>query len=324
MTVFRKRRILLNALTFVPGVSDLPLIKRLMRNRIKGTGGTSSARYCYSVWLRHLVLASESNLNTNPQTIAELGPGDSLGIGLAALLSGAGKYLAFDVHEYASAERNLTILDELLQLFKERTAIPDEVELPGVSPKLRHYAFPSSVLTEARMNAALDPERIDTIKNSLRNCKVHNSLIQYRVPWQSENVIEHDSIDLVYSQAVLEHVEALDDVYACMHSWLKPTGFISHQIDLKCHGWAKEWNGHWTYSDFMWKLVRGKDAWMINREPKSTHLRLLQASGFTIVRCDSITSPNKLRRNSVAKRFRDFQGDDLTTSGVFIQAVKHP
>ena len=73
--------------TYVPGYEYL-----------EPTGGTSSARYCYSVWLRHLVMAYDSGLlQRPPATVAELGPGDSIGIGLAALLSGARKYHALDV-----------------------------------------------------------------------------------------------------------------------------------------------------------------------------------------------------------------------------------
>ncbi len=320
--MIRKRRILLNALTFVPGVSSIPLIRRLVAGRVTGTGGTISARYCYSVWLRHLVLAAESNLNSDPQAIAELGPGDSLGIGLAALLSGAARHIAFDVYEYASAERNLSIFDELVGAFVARAAIPDNVEFPGVCPKLDNYAFPASVLTDARLNAALAPARLEKIRESLKNCKSDSSLIQYRAPWISANVIEHESIDLVCSQAVLEHVDDLPGVYACMHSWLKPSGFISHQIDLKCHGWANEWNGHWTYSDLMWKLVRGKDVWLINREPKSTHTRVLGESGFNVIRSDSVRTQSKLTSGMLAKKFKHLSDDDLTTSGVFIQAIK--
>jgi len=73
----------------------------------KGTGGTDSARYCYSVWLRHLVMAKKNDLNPYPKIVAELGPGDSIGIGLAALISGCEKYYGFDVVEYANIERNL-------------------------------------------------------------------------------------------------------------------------------------------------------------------------------------------------------------------------
>ena len=74
--------------TFIPGyVSGSP----------REPGGTVSPRYCYSVWLRHLVMASDGCLFEYPKTVAELGPGDSIGIGLAALISGADEYYAFDV-----------------------------------------------------------------------------------------------------------------------------------------------------------------------------------------------------------------------------------
>ena len=54
----------------------------------------------------HLVMAHRSGLSTQPEVVAELGPGDSLGIGMAALLTGAEVYYAFDVVEYASNQRN--------------------------------------------------------------------------------------------------------------------------------------------------------------------------------------------------------------------------
>jgi len=71
---------------YIPGLYDL--ISRVRRNR---TTGTASARYCYSVWLRHLVMAFQNGLRTFPETIVELGPGPSLGTGLASLISGANK-----------------------------------------------------------------------------------------------------------------------------------------------------------------------------------------------------------------------------------------
>ena len=40
-------------------------------------------------------------------SIAELGPGDSIGIGLAALLTGANIYYAFDIIQFASNQMNL-------------------------------------------------------------------------------------------------------------------------------------------------------------------------------------------------------------------------
>ena len=50
-------------------------------------------------------------------------------------------------------------------------------------------------------------------------------------------------MDFLYSQAVLEHVEDLDNTYKAMQKWLKPSGFISHTIDLHknsrvIHSWT--------------------------------------------------------------------------------------
>jgi hypothetical protein len=107
-----------------------------------------------------------------------------------------------------------------------------------------------------------------------------------------------------------------------MHLWLKSTGYISHQIDFKCHGTADEWNGHWAYSDFMWKLIRGKRPYLLNREPHSTHTAILSEEGYRVL-CDvKFKSESSLTTDDLAPRFQSISNDDLTTGGAFIQAVK--
>ena len=85
----------------------LALVRRLAR-RVRqpraGTGGTNHARYCYAVWLRHLVALAEVGLPTDPDVVVELGPGDTVGVGIMALLSGAREYVALDSHHYHRAD----------------------------------------------------------------------------------------------------------------------------------------------------------------------------------------------------------------------------
>ena len=318
----RFSRVAFNLVTFLPGVAALPAVQQVLRRRAIGTGGTISARYCYSVWLRHLSLAAESGLNTNAKVIAELGPGDSLGIGLAALLSGAERYLAFDVVAHASAERNLSVFEELIGLFQAREPIPGDGEFPGANPKLTNYDFPHHILSEERMQWSLAPQRLDQIRTSLRNCASPDSLIQYRAPWFAENVMERDSVDMILSQAVLEHVDQLEDAYRTMRLWLAPTGFMSHQIDLRSHGWAEKWSGHWEYSDLSWKMLRGRDVWMINRMPASTHLNMINSLGFRLIRELRVQSPPATERRQLARRFQSLTEQDLVTSGLFVQAAR--
>ncbi len=299
--------------TFVPGVNDLHL---------KGRGGTDSARYCYSVWLRHLVMAKKNGLNPDPKIVAELGPGNSLGVGLAALIAGGDKYFAFDVVEYANAEKNQKIFDELVELFKNRTPIPGEDEFPQVKPCLEEYEFPAYILDENRLQYALEPSRIEKIRNSIGDFQHKDSLIQYKATWYDTSGLEKESVDMIYSQAVLEHVDDLEGTYRAMYLWLKPTGYISHQIDFKCHGTADDWNGHWAHSDLMWKLMRGSQPYLINREPHSTHIKILSEAGFKII-CDlKYELESRFTTSELAPKFKSISGDDLIISDAFIQAVK--
>ncbi len=299
-------RIVAGITTMVPGIYALCH---------RGVGGTASARYCYSIWLRHLVQARRYQPWRFPRSVAELGPGDSLGIGLAALICGADRYLGFDVIKYASEARNLAVFDELVALFKARADIPDAEEFPRVKPYLGSYDFPSHILTEEWLDAALDPDRLARIRAAASDMGRPGSPVRYVVPWHDASQIERASVDMIFSQAVLEHVDDLDRTYAAMRDWLRPGGIMSHQIDFRCHGTADDWNGHWTCSDLHWRLIRGGRPYLINRQPRSTHLDLLKRHGFELVYEQIRELPSVLDRSDLAPRFRLLSDTDLTTSG---------
>lgn len=320
--VFTAKRLIFNAATFIPGVASLPPIKRIYAQRAIGTEGTNQARYCYSVWLRHLSVAAAHGLDTDPKSIAELGPGDSIGIGIAAVLTGVERYYAFDVVAHANTQRNLEIFDALVDLFRARTDIPGATEYPRVGPRLGDYRFPDKLLSRERMAAALEPRRLARIRESIQHTDSADSMMQYRAPWSTQGAVQRNALDMVISQAVLEHVDGLPEVYRAMYAWLKPGGYMSHQIDFKCHESAREWNGHWTYSDLMWKLVRGKDVWLINRQPYSVHLRLMKSSGFQIVGEQLVTQESRITRAQLAPRFRLIPESDLSTTDAYVLAVK--
>lgn len=312
-------------MTHIPGIDFLYRVLHSRHFLSKGTGGTNSARYCYSVYLRHLVMAEAYGLPTRPESVAELGPGDSLGIGLCALLTGARNYYAFDVTTYSSNKRNMEVMKELVQLFEDRESIPDSREFPTVKPYLESYVFPDHILTEQRLDESLDPRRIESIKTALLQMGMDTDdsiTIAYIAPWDDPSVIGEKSIDMIFSQAVMEHVENLAQTYEASYRWLKPGGYVSHQIDFKSHGTAKKWNGHWAYSDSIWDLLKGKRSWLINRESHSTHLWLLKKNNFTLVCDDRIEDHTGIPRNKLAPRFRDISDEDLVTSGAFIQALK--
>ncbi len=298
--------------TFIPGVA---------RFACRSSGGTDSARYCYFVWMRHLVALKSSGLATCFSRVAELGPGDSFGIGLSAVLTGVDEYNAFDAKSHAVAEKNGEILEELIGLFQQREPIPDSDEFPQVSPQLEQYEFPSDILTDDILKAALHPNRLADVRQALEHEESGNIRIRYVAPWDDSSLLELESIDLVFSQAVMEHVENVPGSYQALYAWLKSGGIMSHQIDYKSHGLARDWNGHWTISDLQWKIIKGNRPYLINRHPHSAHVAMMKEAGFQIVGENKIQLP-PLSRAALDHRYLDLSDGDLETSGATLQAVK--
>jgi len=282
-----------------------------------------SAKACYSLWLRQLVKLQENGCNVlNFKTAAEIGPGDSVGMGLAALLSGVEKYYGLDVVANALSSQNGILLDELETLFRNRTAIPDDSEFPKAKPKLSSYEFPHWILTDKILENSLIPERLAKVKSSAEALQTDDSPIRYYVPWHKKEVIEAGSVDLIFSVAVMEHIDDLDAAYAACGHWLKPGGIFSAVIDYKSHGTAGLWNEHYTYSDRAWRMVKGRCFYFVNRRVHSEHIGLLKKNGFSIVFDERYYSDNNLPRRRLSHKFRLISEDDLVTSGGFVIARK--
>lgn len=286
------------------------------------TSGTNEARYCYSVWMRHLVI-SHTTIGGIPQRVAELGPGDSLGIGLAALLSGVSCVYAFDIVNYPSTEKNLLIFDELVSLFRNRSAIPSIDEYPNIKPSIDSCNFPSGILSNEELEQNLATERINAIRRELANINdSSNIFIQYQVPWMHSDILQKDSVDFIYSQAVLEHVDDLPYTYQVMSDWLKPGGYMSHTIDFKSHGLSAYWNGQWTFNRFEWALAKAGRPYLLNRKPCSFHVHLHEQNGFNIKTKRPVKQKNMLSRQKLIKAYRGLSEEDITTSGVYILSQK--
>ena len=319
-------RMAYGAATMTPGLSPLAIRAAGMARRgadERRERGFDSARYCYSVWLRHLVHARNSGLDARPKVTAEIGPGDSLGAGLAALLTGTSKHYAFDIVDCAPTDRNIQVFDELVDLFQKRAPIPDNSEFPLCKPLLGSYDFPRDILDERRMSDALNPDRIAAIRNSIPSTSGGGGRIMfYKVPWSAASVAEKHSVDMIFSQAAMEHVDDLRGAYRAMNLWLKPGGYVLHMIDFRAHHLSDAWNGHWAYGNLAWKLLRGKRPFLLNREPLSTHLSLLEECGFDAVCAKRTAQPPDVPRERLAARFRDMPEDDLTTSEALVQAIK--
>ncbi len=292
---------------------------------------SASTRFCYSVWLRHLVVSWEcGGLRNIPDSLLELGPGSTFGVGLAAMLSGANKYYALDAIKFADLNTNLQTLEELVQLFRERAPIPHGDEFTTeVRPPLKTYEFPSHILDDDHLDICLQPERIQSIKTALEEVfsesptgRDNEIRFLYLAPWLDFRVLPQGVANMILSNTVLQCVDNLEQVYEAFNHWLTSDGFMTHNIDFSSYGATKEWNGHWACSKLEWSLMRGKRPYLINREPYSRHVNLLRELGFKIV-CDiKYTTETGIKREALVGEFANMTDDDLHTCGAMLQAMK--
>lgn len=293
--------------------------------RPRRTGGSDSARYCYSVFMRHLKAVHAITGRVPRGAVAELGPGDSLGVGLAALLAGATKYQAYDIVAFTARERNLAVFDELTELFCARAAVPGNQEFPNLKPGLDDVSFPHELLPDARLSVALDPERLAALRQEIAEGALDGTgAICYRAPWGNDAYSDVCSASWIFSQAVMAQIDDLAGAYRACGIWLCEGGIMSHQIDFGCLGTANSWDGHRAYSTSMWKIVRGRRTFLINRLPPSYHRKLLTQNGFRISGEIVVREEPRIAHGNLALPFRNWQDDDLTAKSVFQVSEKLP
>ncbi len=220
----------------------------------------------------------------------ELGPGDGL---LSAFLSpavGSSGLVLVDAGDFA--HRDADLYRKQISQFNE--SIPDN-RLPN---------FPEN----KDVNALLDGVGGRYYSQGL----------------ESLRQLESDSFDLIYSQAVLEHIRR-DEFEATMrecHRLLRKDGIMSHVVDYKDHlGGAlnnmrlssKIWERDWFASD---------SGFYTNRLRMSEMISICNDVGFNVEsrnirRWESMP----IKRRQLAKEFQHLSDDELLVSGTHILMV---
>lgn len=140
-------------------------------------------------------------------------------------------------------------------------------------------------------------------------------IIRY-YPYAKLNEIRN--VDLILSNAVMEHILDLEDTYKLMYDMLKPGGYCSHVIDYGAHEFSDIWYEHLYLNDFFWKFLMHGRMYPINRKPHSYHISLLKKIGFEIL-CEKKYYAKKaeiLKLNKNLKKI--FSEEDLNVASSHI------
>lgn len=160
-------------------------------------GAMDRPAYALGVMMSHLVRPGWNDCAG--KVVLELGPGDSLATAVIARALGATRIYLVDAGDFATYEPGAY------------AALQRHLESAGLHPPDL-----SSCATRAQMLTVCGAEYLTDGLAGLR-----------RVPQQS--------VDLVFSQAVLEHVRRaeFDDTQRALRRVQAPAGLASHQVDLK-------------------------------------------------------------------------------------------
>ena len=298
---------------YIPLLSNSSIARRyLIKYNILG----SNSLYCYNVWMKNLKYWSKLNHEV-PKVVVEIGSGNSLGVGLAALISGSEAFFALEKTQFWNIETNIRVFDELVTFFNTEKKTKTISLNESTDLKEEKFDFPSNILTKAHLAKCLKEERLQAIRKELSNPESLNyKYIHSIIPWNNAEIIEENTVDYIISHTVLQRLDDLPFAYETMSKWLKRSGSLSHKIDFKSMNRTKLWNEHWTLNKSEWNIITGGEG-LINREPLSTHLRLLEKHNFKIIYQIANSDTNTLRVEELSNEFKHLDNKDLTTSGFY-------
>jgi hypothetical protein len=214
-------------------------------------------------------------------TVLELGPGDSLCTALIAHAFGARESFLVDVGNFATHDINVYL--KMAELLFERKLSHGDLQ-PITSMEM--------LLNE--INAHYLTQGLESVKN-----------------------IRPGSVDFVFSNAVLEHVRAVEfkPTMQAIRKIMTPSGLCYHRVDLKDHlSYALN---NLRFSDRVWESdFMAKSGFYTNRIGYKEMLSIFREVGFSVQILDLNRFPHlPTPQAKMAPRFQMRDKEDLLVSG---------
>jgi SAM-dependent methyltransferase len=240
--------------------------------------------YSLGVFRQHYQRFLDEGGKQDGYAVLELGPGDSLNTALIARAHGA--RTIFLVDATSAAHDDIDLYRSLADYLKQQTG----------------YDIP--------------PEGLESVASLIAACEARyltHGLASLRE-------IPENSIDFVFSQAVLEHVRRseFDAHLRELHRILKPDAIMSHRVDFKDH--LGGGLNNLRFSHRLWESpLFVRSGFYTNRLRASEVLDVMQSNGFACKIIKQDTWPGiPIRRERIARELQSLSDDDLKISGMDI------
>lgn len=277
----------------VPGVARLDAGRHATRS-----GLMHDPEYVVTILAGHIRRLQKHGGLVRGIKALDLGPGNSLGQAFLLCLLGADRVVALDVRRYATAETGRGVYERIVQ------GLERWIETGTLT------VVPAGDTWRSRAKDLLPAgESFPRLDDSL----------SYRITDGRSMPVSENSLDFVYSCAVLEHVPDAELTYNELSRVLRPGGLMSHIIDLKDHHHHDPYD-FLRYGDKLWSLMQGRSAGFTNRLRASDHIGLIREAGFEILDTERRMADAPPARSDLAPRFRAHQDDDLRIMELIVTA----
>lgn len=217
------------------------------------------------------------------KTVLELGPGGSVGFGLLCIKNGAKKYFAIDEREHAFlTEKQFTLYKKLLK---------NNEHLIG------------NCFTEKDKKISYNKDKINFLE----------------IGQMSKLPLPDESIDMIYSCAVLEHVHDLDFCFSEMSRVLRSGGIMNHQIDLRDHIFLQDSPWFLTISDSWFNKLFKNTGEYTNRKRLNYYIILAKKYNLNILNLEKQSFSSLTTNKKLSEIYSD---EDLKISSINITLQK--
>jgi methyltransferase family protein len=264
-------------------LSRLPVSYRTWSKlRLFRHGCMDESQYAYDIFDKHFAHARALADRSRPFTLLELGPGDSLSSALLGKAFGCSKVYLVDAGRFAASD---------LAPYRQMAARLAEMGRPIAGMDACH--------TVADVLALCSAEYLSAGVESLAT-------------------IAADSVDFIFSNAVLEHIRLRDFVPLCreLRRIQRRDGLGSHTIDFKDH--LQESLNNLRFSEKFWEAEAiASSGFYTNRIRPPQMLAMLRDAGFTVeVLAERRWPKVPVARRKLARPYRELPEDELRVSGL--------
>lgn len=241
----------------------------------------------FLLW-HELTERTSGQLSVEGRKVLELGPGRSLGLGLIFLASGATQVIS---------------VDRFKHLFWDE---PDCQHLQDVLKRLEAEDWPYA-----------DRARRAVRRITVGRVEFDQDLLVYRQADGAALPLPAQTVDISYSNAVLEHVHEPEEVVGELGRVTRLGGDSIHEIDFRDHFDSVNRLRLLNFSEWEWQLRTRLRPGYTNRWRQGEFLRAFEAKGFEHV-AGKVTNaaPGEAvesRRRRMHRRFRDRSTEELGT-----------